>query len=346
MKKYELIKEYPGSLKLGTIVDRRGSFVYFDVNSPNINNTILQNYVENYVENYPDYWKEIIENYKILSYYNHNMPHLIFMLMANGKFMYGNHELSEKHGCYIHSIKRLSDGEVFTIGDIVQDSLTDRLTGNAFQEITYFYPGEKIICQAKSGTTMPLNTIRHPKFEILSYICTHSKIIRESSTFDKAQFGGNSVWKIYSVKRLFDDEIFKIMDYCHIQFNGCSGEKFINSLYINKDGYLRVCFNGVESPLNNLTKKEFNPTLFTTEDGVDVKKGDNYCAVFYDFKYLEQEAIKNYKLDNAHWRFSTRDLAEQFIIMNKPCLSITDVMNAGYGICNPLSLINIVKQKL
>lgn len=246
MKKYELIKEYPGSPKLGTIVDRRGSFVYFDVNSPNTNNTISQNYVENY----PDYWREIIENYKIISYYNHNMPHLVFTLMPNGKFMYGNHELSEKHGCYIYSIKRLSDNIVFTIGDRVQDSLTDELTNYAIQEITYFYPGEKIICQAKSGTTMPLNTIRHIS------------------------------------------------------------------------------------------------VLFKTEDAVNIFEGDNYCAVFYDFKYLEQEAIKNYKLDNAHWRFSTKDLAEQFILMNKPCLSVTDVMNAGYGICNPLALINIVKQKL
>ena len=33
------------------------------------------------------------------------------------------------------------------------------------------------------------------------------------------------------------------------------------------------------------------------------------------------------------------------LVMNKPCLSINDVMNAGYGICNPNLLINIVKSK-
>jgi hypothetical protein len=244
MDNYVLIKKYPGSPKLGTIVDKRGNFVYFDINSPNMHNTIS----ENYVENYPEYWEKV--NYKILSYYNHNIPHIIFMLNANGKYMYRNQELSEKHGCYIHSIKRLSDGEIFTIGDKVQDSLTDKLTNFKIQNITFFYSGSKIICQAESGTTMPLNTIRH----------------------------------------------------CNV--------------------------------------------LFRTEDGVNIFEGNIYCAVFYNFKYLEQEAIENYKLDNAHWRFSTKDKAEQFITMNKPCLSVNDVMNAGYGICNPLSLINIVKEKL
>jgi len=55
IKKFKLIKTYPGSPELGTIVDKRGAFVYFDVNCPNINNT----FSENYIENYSEFWEEI-----------------------------------------------------------------------------------------------------------------------------------------------------------------------------------------------------------------------------------------------------------------------------------------------
>jgi hypothetical protein len=240
-KKYKLIKEYPGSPELGTIVDRR------DVNSPNINMTVSQNYVENY----PEFWQEVVEeNYEILSFVcNQNFNELrqgeIITRQENGQYKginiltwEGEDGFVKMKHWSIHSVKRLSDGEIFTLGDKVQDSLTDELTNFKVQKIVYFYPGEKIISQAESGTTMPLNTIRHADF------------------------------------------------------------------------------------------------LFITIDKEKIYEGDNYIAIFYDFEYLEQKAIKDYKLDNASLRFSTIEHVKEFILLNKPCLSINDIVNNCLNIPN------------
>ena len=60
MKKYKLIKEYPGSPKLGTIVEkdeRYGSYIYKYIES-NRNLGVLKYHVEDN----PEYWEEVIEN--------------------------------------------------------------------------------------------------------------------------------------------------------------------------------------------------------------------------------------------------------------------------------------------
>ncbi|ALN97155.1 hypothetical protein [Flavobacterium phage FpV4] len=265
-KKYKLIKEYPGSPKLGTIVDRRGVFVYFDINSPNVNMTVSQNYVENY----PEYWEEVIEkNYEILSFVcNQNFNELrkgeIITKQENGQYKgdkiltwKGEEGLVKMKHWSIYSVKRLSDGELFTLGNRVQDSLTDELTNFKVQNITFFYPGIKIICQAESGTTMPLNTIRH---------------------------------------------------------------------------------------INNY--------LFTTKDGEEIYEGNEYFRVFKkDFELYNHQTFANKQYNFEHmsesaWHFSTKEAAQEFILSNKPCLSVIDVMNAGYGICNSHALLSIVNSKI
>jgi hypothetical protein len=77
MKKFKLIKEYPGSVELGAIRS--------DCDTP-----ILQKYFINY----PEFWEEVIEkDYEIL--------------------------ISRVVPQEILSVKRLSDGEVFTVGDLI-----------------------------------------------------------------------------------------------------------------------------------------------------------------------------------------------------------------------------------
>ncbi len=105
MKKYILIKTYPGSPKLGYIIT-------------------TENYTSNGVIflkccDYPEFWEEVIEKeYEILSLArlctikptitdvsNYGCGHIEAMLKCDN--------------ARIHSIKRLSDGEIFTVGDIV-----------------------------------------------------------------------------------------------------------------------------------------------------------------------------------------------------------------------------------
>ena len=94
--KYILKKEYPGSPKLGNIIDN------------------LEN---DWIENYPEFWELVVEkDYEILE--------------VKGK--YGaissyieklDNDLKDKT---IFKIKRLSDGEIFTIGDIIDTKVDDK----------------------------------------------------------------------------------------------------------------------------------------------------------------------------------------------------------------------------
>lgn len=56
-KKYKLVKTYPGSPELGTIVDKRGVIVYFPQDTPTVYHSIAQNQVENY----PEFWQKVEE---------------------------------------------------------------------------------------------------------------------------------------------------------------------------------------------------------------------------------------------------------------------------------------------
>ena len=88
MKKYKLIKEYPGSPKLGFIVFDRINGMYHNIETGNM-------YGSQHIENQSEYWEEVVEkDYEILK----SCP-------IEGT---------------IHSVKRLSDGEVFTLGDKIK----------------------------------------------------------------------------------------------------------------------------------------------------------------------------------------------------------------------------------
>lgn len=94
MKKYKLIKTYPWSPELG--------FIVCDVNDDNFKCT-----------EYPEYWEEVVEkDYEILSYIKKGSTTCTTTKRRGGE----NHE----EFWNIYSVKRLSDGEVFTLGDKIK----------------------------------------------------------------------------------------------------------------------------------------------------------------------------------------------------------------------------------
>tara|TARA_R110000850_G_scaffold237563_1_gene362259 strand:+ start:20 stop:778 length:759 start_codon:yes stop_codon:yes gene_type:complete len=118
---------------------------------------------------------------------------------------------------------------------------------------------------------------------------------------------------IYSIKRLSDNVQFKIGDYT----NKCK----ILSINIEGNG---LVFNGsYDFGLKDLIKKE---KLFCTEDGVDAFKGDEIWFINKSLNFKPQKSI-NYLADNRVFYFSTKEAAEEYILMTKPCLNITDILN-------------------
>lgn len=121
--KYKLIKKYPGCVELGTIVER-------DSNCSNyyyrLINGISNTFTPKNIENHPEFWQEIVEkDYEILSLIlQRSDKHQISDMCANSH----NYKISllNCHGNRIHSIKRLSDSEIFTIGDKIEFTINNK----------------------------------------------------------------------------------------------------------------------------------------------------------------------------------------------------------------------------
>jgi hypothetical protein len=118
MKKYKLIKEYPGSPDIGY------------VSQPKVEKNV--EYTDNHYysgtwfdpSKFPEYWNPI-EDFEILSFCgteSHPVPGFIVKI-KNGKLDSDTLNLPLSHylegtRCWkINSVRRISDGEVFTIGD-------------------------------------------------------------------------------------------------------------------------------------------------------------------------------------------------------------------------------------
>jgi len=137
---------------------------------------------------------------------------------------------------------------------------------------------------------------------------------------------------IYQVKRS-DGEVFQIGDSVQLisgnwQGNDC---KISGITIVNNNVVFRIKQCEIESSysqgINNWRKAK--PILFTTEDGKDIREGDKYFRVISNWTIQQENAIKLgehiYKADNI-LRFSTKEAAQNWIIYNKPCLSINDLI--------------------
>lgn len=259
MKKYKLIKCYPGSEELGTIATEENSTTCYNTNG--FLHYSSADFKQN-IEKYPEFWQEIVEKeYEILSFkdkysnlivYQTNLKHLYQAKNRGMKVSLDFCLNKAKEYWDIHSVKRLSDGEIFTIGDKVK-------CWSGIHEIKHIFLLDK-----------DTNKIRF---------------------WMKEQIG---------VENVPND-------------NNPAGFK-IDSI-----------------------EKSKTP-LFTTEDGVDIFDGDTYLENYnsndkYEFSnYQRYRAVKDgeedYSISNSNClRFSSKEAAEAYIIVNKPCLSINDVEN-------------------
>ena len=122
-------------------------------------------------------------------------------------------------------------------------------------------------------------------------------------------------WKIHSVKRIFDGEIFTIGDKTNFGL--------ISKIVINNNS-LSFYFEQKSCGYNLQTLIKWKP-LFTTEDGVDIFEDDKVYFVnkIGDVFHTNHLKIKKYQSHLLY--FSTKEKAEEYILLNKPCLSYGDV---------------------
>lgn len=126
--------------------------------------------------------------------------------------------------------------------------------------------------------------------------------------------------KIHSVRRLLDQEVFVVGDNTH--------KGVIDSFVI--DDKIDVLFakfkDGKHLQLKFLQKVK-KQVLFTTEDGVELFVGDTFYVVMEDYVYRHTSN----ESDIGKWvgvrKFSTNDLAKNYLLINKPLLSLEDLLS-------------------
>lgn len=133
-------------------------------------------------------------------------------------------------------------------------------------------------------------------------------------------------WDIYSIKRLSDGEIFTIDDKTKYGT--------ITEFYLTHDNFIVYKTSTGSSGVNISLWKKTKKPLFTTEDGVDIFEGNEYTFVRSNYSYKTCIAISSHessKLSNDYLGdFSTKEAAEEYILINKPCLSINDIKTLRY----------------
>ena len=146
---------------------------------------------------------------------------------------------------------------------------------------------------------------------------------------------------INAIKRLSDGEVFTLGD-----IDSVVGviKKFYTGTY-NSQKHMMFFNKGYS--INSIKKAE--QPLFTTEDGVGIFEGDDY------YYFVVCEVQKH----NCGWsnprtpplgkvQFSKKEVAEQYILMNKPYLSINEILNEvkPYNSHRVSKLIELVKSKI
>lgn len=286
MKKYRLVKEYPGSNALGTIAQP---------------NDLIQH---DFFEKFPEYWEEVIEkDYEIISYVAKDNPNNI-TIKRRGAHL---HEEYWK----IHSIKRLSDGEVFTVGDLIKTPYTDCIGIIGF-DIKY---STEYFIEVSTGFTRLLNLekAKQPIF------LTHD---------GKDIFEWEKVWWVKK-ESLFYDSFYAMPE---MKFHSD-----INAYFLTK-----------EAASDYISR---NKVLFTTEDGVGIKKGDTYYFVDTDLKItLAPNASTGAGLYDERKYFSTYETAQYYVIVNAKVLSIEEFWNfvskPGSNVVKQKALKRLVKERL
>ena len=167
--------------------------------------------------------------------------------------------------------------------------------------------------------------IKEPDYEILSIRHKDGSVkniyTKQNSThYDWKQYilfekGKHDFLEINSVKRLSDGEIFTIGDDTRYGF--------IKKFYI-KDNFL-LANASLESMPIHLSGLEKMKILFCTKDGIEVRKNDTVWCIRSGFRV--EESIASKETNFLGPIFHCQKTAEEYALLNKPCLSINDINN-------------------
>lgn len=157
------------------------------------------------------------------------------------------------------------------------------------------------------------------EWEILSIETDYHRMDVENGMVKVASWASRPVeelvkngYEIKKVRRLSDGEIFAVSDNTHV------GE--ITSFEIQGQNMIAKG-SDFEYHINQLEKAR--TVLFVTDDHINIYEGDVVYVVFDDW-HIEDFGANNIWTENK--TFSTLEKAAEYITLNKPCLSVQDII--------------------
>lgn len=151
----------------------------------------------------------------------------------------------------------------------------------------------------------------------------------------------NNLYEIYSVRRESDNEEFTVDELTEqgfiIEFN-------------STDVPFNVHCSGGYCKLSQLTKKKDKQVLFTTQDNTPVFEGDVHWldkGTWQTGTALAEDIARNKEVyDGQYFYFSTKEKAEEYILLNKPLLSLNDIKEYIISKYQWDEIVKLVNEKL
>lgn len=170
-----------------------------------------------------------------------------------------------------------------------------------------------------------------PDWEIVEIHFGDLKSKDALSIYDfKVKGSRHAHWNIHSVRRLSDGEVFTVGDLVE---DGGKNKKIIG-LEINDSwtsGLFATIGFGGQTDLSLLTKApEVKEPLFTTEDGKEIFSWHEIIWFVNSAWYVGSQQAASYDVEKLYHikYFSTEQAANEYALLNKPCLSVNDIRGA------------------
>jgi hypothetical protein len=288
MKKYKLIKQYPGSIELGAIMNDCG-------------NPILQKYFTNY----PEFWQEVVDpEFEIITF---NYKGELYKKNEQGyatetSFTHSLESHLEDGVSEIHSVKRISDGEIFTVGDRAKT-----ITSKGSHTVTQLRIRQK--CTGRDGKD-------GYNYDGIDRIWIDWEEGCGGNWLESTEKLKQPIFLTHDGEDIFEGDIVhwvKKDSLAYDSFQVMPGIKFCSDL--------NAYFLTREAAQDYIKK---NKILFTTEDGVGIKQGDIYHFVDTDFSIHTMHAHQGAGQYSERKYFSTVEQAHEYVVQNVKALSIKD----------------------
>lgn len=278
----------------------------------------------------------------------------------------------------IHSVKRLSDGEVFTLGDFIRvkepprKGWSDPIIGfividntMVAEFETWRQPLNDIERMHKDiHVTQPLNTSERNDVGVKDWevesirIDLHGdscpRLVMDKLVIYNFLRGDErySSYKIHSVRRLPDCSVWTLGEKITVPHNNAFPIMIwhIKSFEIKESGIwvsfhehnTKMRLSDLRNPFSNNNK-----SLLRTEDGKDLCENDEYWYVDTNFKLHGPKRFHGTSHDPSFKRYSKKKNAEEYILMKNPCLSVDDVhSNLNLDLPNFIHLKKLAEAKI